>query len=112
MSVLPFLTTDDMRALQAADPTIGAVLPFWCAQKPPNSVVHNGLSGPAKVLLRQWDKLVDVRGLLHHRIQRPDGGEDVHQLLLLDCLKEDVLQELHDGHGHQGIDRTTELIRQ
>ncbi|KAL2089430.1 hypothetical protein ACEWY4_014118 [Coilia grayii] len=102
---------DDMRALQTADPAIGVVLPFWRAQKPPNSVVRDGLLGPAKVLLRQWDKLVDVHWLLHRRIQRPDGGEDVYQLLLPACLKEDVLRELHNGHGHQGIERTMELIR-
>lgn len=45
-------------------------------------------------------------------VYRSDGGEEVHQLLLPDCLKEEVLQELHNEHGHQGIEWTIELIRQ
>lgn len=112
MAVFPFRTTDDMKALQETDPAISAFLPFWRAQKTPNAVAREGLPGPTKVLLRQWDKIVDVHGLLYRRIHRPDGGEEVHQLVLPDCLKEDVLRELHNGHGHQGIERTTELIRQ
>uniref|UniRef100_A0A3B3Q5I1 Gypsy retrotransposon integrase-like protein 1 n=1 Tax=Paramormyrops kingsleyae TaxID=1676925 RepID=A0A3B3Q5I1_9TELE len=112
ISVFPYRTTADMEALQAADPTISALLPFWQKQKPPNSLAREGLSGPVKVLLRQWDRPVEIQGLLYRRIHRPDGGEGVYQLFLPDCLKEDVLLKLHNEHGHQGAERTTELVRQ
>lgn len=46
------------------------------------------------------------------RIHQPDGGEEVYQLLLPGCLKGEVLKQLHDEHGHQGIERTSELVRQ
>ena len=35
-----------------------------------------------------------------------------HQLLLPACLKERVLQSVHDQMGHQGIERTLSLLRQ
>ncbi|KAL1280061.1 hypothetical protein QQF64_014661 [Cirrhinus molitorella] len=41
-----------------------------------------------------------------------DGGEEVLQLVLPLVLQGEVLAQVHQGHGHQGIDRTTELIRQ
>lgn len=43
---------------------------------------------------------------------RPDGGEEVFQLVLPAVLKSEVLTQLHQEHGHQGIKRTTELVRQ
>lgn len=112
ITALPSRTTDDLRRLQAADPTICAFLPFWQAQKPPNATTREGLSGPARILLRQWDKIWQSEGLFYRRIHRPDGGEEISQLLLPRCLQEEVLQQLHNDHGHQGIERTTELVRQ
>ncbi len=49
-------------------------------------------------------------GLLQRRVFGPEGGEEVQQLILPDCLKGEVLQ--HQTHGHQGIERTTELVKQ
>lgn len=63
-------------------------------------------------LVWQWDQLIDLEGLLHRRVLRPDGGEQQHQLVLPEALREEVLQQLHHGHGHQGVERTTELVRQ
>lgn len=63
-------------------------------------------------ILRQWDRIYVVDGLLYRRVFRPDGGEEVQQLILPDCLKGEVLQQLHQNHGHQGIERTTELVKQ
>lgn len=34
------------------------------------------------------------------------------QVLLPAALKDDVLKQVHDGHGHQRIQRTLELLRQ
>ncbi|XP_028292970.1 uncharacterized protein K02A2.6-like [Gouania willdenowi] len=63
-------------------------------------------------LCRQWDRLQEMNGVLYRHTQRSDGGEDRYQLLLPACLKEEVLQQLHHGHGHQGLERTTDLVRQ
>lgn len=50
--------------------------------------------------------------MLYCRIFRPNGGEECFQLVLPSVLKEKVLTQLHQDHGHQGIERTTELVRQ
>uniref|UniRef100_A0A3P9JFB1 Gypsy retrotransposon integrase-like protein 1 n=1 Tax=Oryzias latipes TaxID=8090 RepID=A0A3P9JFB1_ORYLA len=111
VSAFPSYTLNDLKLLQEADPTISAFLQFWKAQKAPSSSARDKLSGLVRVLLRQWDKITSKDGLIFRKVQRPDGGEEILQLLLPMCLKE-VLQQLHDDHGHQGIERTTELVRQ
>ena len=49
-------------------------------------------------------------GVLYRRLQDPQRGT-VEQLVLPSTLKPDVLASLHDNMGHQGLDRTTELLR-
>lgn len=49
--------------------------------------------------------------VLYHKTSHPKGGEKVLQLVLPESLQEEVLQQLHQGHSHQGIERTAELVR-
>ena len=55
---------------------------------------------------------MEKEGLLYRCVLRPDGGEEIYQLLLPASLREEVLQQLHQGHRHQGVERTTDLVRQ
>ena len=41
----------------------------------------------------------------------PTDGSTVTQLWLPSTMKDEVLQELHDKMGHQGIDRVEKLVR-
>jgi len=41
----------------------------------------------------------------------PMSGEKVNQLLLPSSMRKEVLEELHDRMGHQGIDRVEKLVR-
>uniref|UniRef100_A0A3B3TAH8 Gypsy retrotransposon integrase-like protein 1 n=1 Tax=Paramormyrops kingsleyae TaxID=1676925 RepID=A0A3B3TAH8_9TELE len=67
----------------------------------------DALSKQSKCLLREWERLhVDENGILHRKTT------DKTQLVLPGRYKATVLQELHDEMGHQGIDRTTSLIRE
>ncbi|KAL1264143.1 hypothetical protein QQF64_004498 [Cirrhinus molitorella] len=109
---LPHHSASDMRSLQWADLDIRAVLTFWRQKKRPSSVMSQELSPPAVALLRHWDRLVERDGVLHRRTFRPNGGEEVFQVVLPASLKQDVLTQLHQDHGHQGVERTTELVRQ
>ncbi|XDV17974.1 hypothetical protein PO909_023762 [Leuciscus waleckii] len=111
VSVLPGFE-GDMGACQQADPVIGQILKLWRRGVPPSPAERRQLSKAALVLLRQWDRLVDREGVLHRRVFRPDGGEEGFQLVLPITLRREVLAQVHQGHGHQGIDRTTELVRQ
>lgn len=112
VTVLPSRTPADLQALQQADPAIGAFLHFWRQRREPSHAERQGLSPQVRGLVRQWGRVVQVGGLLYRRLFRPDGGEEVYQLLLPESLKEEVLMQLHQNHGHQGIERTTELVRQ
>ena len=78
----------------------------------PSRAERENLPMSAQGMLRQWDRIHVVDGLLHRRVFRSEGGEEVQQLILPECLKEEVLQQLHQNHGHQGIERTTELVKQ
>lgn len=55
---------------------------------------------------------MEREGVLYRRIFRPDGREEILQVLLPSVLRAEVLRWLHQEHGHQGIERTTELVRQ
>lgn len=45
-------------------------------------------------------------------VQRADGGEEILQLILLSVLKQTILTQLHQEHGHQGVEHTMELVHQ
>ncbi|XP_042338496.1 uncharacterized protein LOC121939556, partial [Plectropomus leopardus] len=109
---LPSHTPADIRALQEADPTIRELLPFWKQKQRPTQEERERLSPPALALLRQWDRLAEKEGVLYRQIFRPDGAEVVLQLLLPIVLREEVLRDVHQRHGHQGVERTLGLLRQ
>lgn len=62
-------------------------------------------------LLKQWPKIIEKDGLLYRVINDVHTGE-CHQLLLPTCLTAQVLKNVHDQMGHQGIKRTLALLRQ
>ncbi|XDV48223.1 hypothetical protein PO909_017673 [Leuciscus waleckii] len=104
--------TSDMCMQQKADSVIRELLVFWRRKSPPSSEERKKLSRSAVVLLRQWDRLVEKEGVLYRRVFRPDGGEAVLQVLLPAAMKSEVLTQLHQQHGHQGVERTAQLVQQ
>ncbi|CAI5649652.1 unnamed protein product [Oreochromis niloticus] len=112
IGAFPSHSPGDIRALQEADPLLKNFLVYWRRQSPPSSEERSQLPKPVMVLLRQWDRLVEKDGILYRRILRPGGGEEALQLVLPEALKPETLRQLHQDHGHQGIERTTELVRQ
>lgn len=112
IAALPHHAPSDLHALQHADPVIQEVLEFWGQQRRPNYQERKRMSQPALTLLSQWGRLVEQDGVLFRRVFRPDGAEAVFQLLLPAALKPEVLAQVHQGHGHQGVERTLELLRQ
>lgn len=112
VSVFSSHTLSDIRALQEADPLLKDIIVSWRRQIRPTLEEKRHLPKLALILLQQWDRFVEKEGVLYRRIHRPDGGEEILQLLLPSVLKQDVLTQLHQEHGHQGVERTTELVRQ
>ena len=63
-----------------------------------------------QLLIRQWHRFQEFKGVLYSVIKEPGKGT-VKQIVLPPVLKEQVIKSCHDGHGHQGIERTELLIR-
>ncbi|RVE58875.1 hypothetical protein OJAV_G00198510 [Oryzias javanicus] len=101
----------ELSRAQQADGTIKAVLEFWRRQRRPNAGERRQLSPSVLTLLKQWDRLHEVNGVLYRQVWCPDGAEPVMQLVLPSSLKNEVLTQVHQEHGHQGIERTLSLVR-
>lgn len=112
IAALPHYTSANLCQLQQADPVLQEVLVFWTQKRRPSHPERRQLSPPALALLRQWDRLVERSEILYRQVYRPDGAAVILQLLLPAALKEEVLTEVHQRHGHQGVERTLELLRQ
>lgn len=112
ITALPGHSLSDLQTLQAGDTVIQEVMVHWRQGTRPNPAERKNLSKLAITLLGQWDRLVEREGVLYRKVFRPDGAEEVFQLVLPAVLKNDVLTQLHQQHGHQGVERTTELVRQ
>ena len=104
-SVIP-LTTGQIKQDQRSDPTIGPVIQCKLSEQKPSGPELKQLSSQITCLLREWDKLeMSENGVLYRKTARRK------QLVLPGKHKSTVLRELHDEMGHQGVDRTTSLIR-
>lgn len=112
MQAWPSRSAPDISTLQQADSVVGEALRFWHQGQRPGPQERRTLAKPVIMLLRQWDRLVEQEGILYRRSFRPDGGETVLQVVLPVALQPEVLTLLHQQHGHQGVERTLELVRQ
>ena len=108
---LPGHTPQDLRLLQEADSVIGPVCRYHRRGRRPRAEERESLSSSSKALLRQWDRLVEEEGVLYRLIYVQRGGPEILQLLIPQCLKKDVLRSVHDQEGHQGTERTLQLLR-
>ena len=61
-------------------------------------------------LLRKWDKLQEVDGVLYY-ISKDQEIDNNLLFLTPECMKASVLQSLHDQSGHQGRERTLALLK-
>lgn len=67
--------------------------------------MKEGVSGPVRKLLYQWEKLHLENGLLYHKTSHRN------QLVLPDQYRSMVLRHLHDNMGHMGAERVLGLTR-
>lgn len=104
IAALPQQTPSELRTAQQADPTIQELLQFWVNRRRPSREEHAQLSPSTLILLRQWDRLVERDGILYRQVFHPDGAEAILQLLLPSALTATVLTQLHQEHGHQGVE--------
>ncbi|KAL2085708.1 hypothetical protein ACEWY4_019028 [Coilia grayii] len=112
LDAAPIRLPADLRSLQTKDSVVGGFLTYWRRGRPPNRQKRAQEAEAVLELARQWRRIREQDGILYREIQLPPAQDRVLQLLLPTALHEEVLTSLHDNHGHQGVERTTELIRQ
>ncbi|KAL0148953.1 hypothetical protein M9458_055757 [Cirrhinus mrigala] len=112
ITAFPSYTPADLCCLQEADSVLGVFLECWKKGKYPSSEEWQGLSTDVCKLLKQWKRLQMKDGVLYRQCHHSQGGKAFLQLVLPASLRTTVMQQLHDDHGHQGVERTAELVRQ
>lgn len=107
----PVLSKATHPLFPVSDPVLKVFRSFWDQGRRPSFRERVGLSAQVKKLLKQWGFIKEKEGLLYRVVQNPHLGE-VWQLLVPGCLKDQVLESLHNGMGHQGIERTLNLLKE
>ena len=108
---LPSLSKSQIASLQETDPVLSRLKHYRSLKRKPSRLEKQQESHDFKTILRQWDRIVEKEGVLYRKVCDPSDGVTRYQLLLPACLREQVLQGLHDQLGHQGVERTELLIR-
>ena len=79
-------------------------------QKLPKKFVYQIKSKHTCKLALQWDRLILKQSMLHQLYIY--NKVEYHQLVLPQRYHRKILTALHDNMGHQGIDRTMDLLRE
>ena len=96
---------------QQKDPTLELVYQLvTVGEKPKTSVIAKIKSNAVRKYLLTFNKLTMKKGVLHRAFINNDL--EYHQMVLPLKYQAQVLQLLHDGQGHQGIERTIALYQE
>ena len=111
VSLFDSITPQEMVEFQRQDNQIAPIFAYVKQdQKPSKKATYQIRSKLARKLALQWDRLILKQGVLH-RLYIFNEME-YHQLVLPQRYHRKVLTALHDHMGHQGIDRTLDLLRE
>ena len=111
VSLFDSITPKEMAEFQRQDNQIAPIFAYVKQdQKPSKKATYQIRSKLARKLALQWDRLILKQGVLH-RLYIFNEIE-YHQLVLPQRYHRKVLMALHDHMGHQGIDRTLDLLRE
>ena len=104
VSIFEQVTPEKMEEEQQKDPTLKLVYQLVTAgEKPKTSAIAKIKSKAVRKYLLQFDRLTMKIGVLHQLFINNDVEH--HQVVLPLKYQAQVLQLLHDGQGHQGIER-------
>ena len=103
VSVLNQVTPEDMVEEQKKDPILTLVCQYVTAgEKLKTSAISKIKSKAVQKYLLKFDRLTFKQGVLHRIYIKYDV--EYHQMILPITYQVQVLQILHDGQGHQGVD--------
>ncbi|MCW4347301.1 MAG: RNase H-like domain-containing protein, partial [Candidatus Thiodiazotropha endolucinida] len=109
-STFPEYSVTELQAKQKNDDILSKV---WYWQDKGSKPTEQEIASEAtsvKKLLRKWDRLKLIDGILYYSTKDPE----VDNLLLFippECLKPSILESVHDHSGHQGVERTYALLK-
>ena len=105
------VTPEQMAEFQGSDNQIGPILQWVKDGKFPSKLILYCVKSKAtRKLFYQLDRLVLKQGVFHRLYINEDM--EYHQLVLPQRLQGRVLQSVHNDMGHQGLERTLELLRE
>ncbi|KAG1936344.1 interleukin-1 receptor accessory protein-like 1-A [Pimephales promelas] len=109
-AIWPGYSKEQLATFQTQDPVLKEFKVFWDQKRKPAGLEVKTLSKSVRSLLKQWNRLREKEGLLYRVVEDVRHGE-CFQLLVPACLKTQVLESVHAGMGHQGIERTLQLLK-
>ena len=104
------LTMSEVSQHQELDGDIAPIRAFVSRKRRPNRAERESLTATSRLILRQWQKLRVNDGCLV-RTQTSPTGEHWEQLIIPRKYIADALKLGHDASGHQGPERTFQLLR-
>ena len=108
VSIFGKISLDEMKEEQQKDPILRLVYKYVTAsEKPKTSAITKMKSKAVRKYLLQFEQLTLKKGVLHQLYINNDV--EYHQLILPIKYQAQVLTLLHDGQGHQGLERTLAL---
>lgn len=110
-SPVPSWNVKQLARLQSVDVAIKRLIHYRAIGRKPTAREKKLETREVKQLLKQWDKIVQKKGLLYRNSSDSHGSKQL-QLLLPAALCDEVLKGVHDQCGHQGAERTEQLVRE
>ena len=111
VSVFGRVSLEEMKEEQQKDPILGLVYKYVTAsEKPKTSAIAKMKSKAVRKYLLQFKRLTLKKGVLRRLYINNDV--EYHQLILPIKYQAQVLKQLHDGQGHQGLERTLALCQE
>lgn len=112
LDTFPALSLEDLLSCQKSDPVISRVISYVDRKRRPSRRERCGESQQTLRVLKQWDKLTLLNGVLYRVTRDPLTKRKRFQFVVPESLKSVVLAGVHDNAGHQGQPRTLSLARQ
>ena len=111
VSIFGKVSPDEMKEEQQKDPILRLVYKYVTAGKKPKTLAITKIKSKAvRKYLLQFEWLTLKKGVLHHLYINNDV--EYHQMILPIKYQAQVLKLLHDGQGHQGLERTLALCQE
>ena len=111
VSIFGKVSPEEMKEEQQKDPILRLVYKqVTASEKPKTSAIAKIKSKAVRKYLLQFEQLTLKKGVLHHLYI--NNNVEYHQLILPIKYQAQVLKLLHDGQGHQGLERTLALCQE